>query len=141
MSVLEELLSKTEYVYVLGIDGNHQMPTKRKRHILKLLNTGKARIVEKVPFTVQLKYQNTPVLQPIVLAEDPGRTNIGVAVLSQFGDLIFSAVVETRNKEIKKLMADRKAHRQASRRGERKARQRLAKKYGTIDGRENRDKL
>ena len=132
MTVLEELLSKTEYVYVLGIDGKPQMPSKRKRHILKLLNTGKARIAEKMPFTVQLKYQSTPILQPITLAEDPGRSNIGTAALSQLGDLMFSAVVETRNKEIKKLMSDRKAHRQASRRGERKARQRLAKKYNTM---------
>ena len=132
MTVLEELLSKTEYVYVLDTDGKPQMPSKRKRHILKLLNTGKARIVEKMPFTVQLKYKSTPILQPITLAEDPGRTNIGTAALSQLGDLIFSAVVETRNKEIKKLMSDRKAHRQASRRGERKARQRLAKKYNTM---------
>lgn len=132
MTVLEELLSKTEYIYVLGSDGRPQMPTKRKRHVLKLLNTGKARIAEKVPFTIQLKYENIPVLQPVTLAEDPGRTNIGAAVLSPLGDLMFAAVIETRNKEIKKLMADRKAHRQASRRGERRACQRLAKKYGTM---------
>lgn len=132
MTVLEELLSKTEYIYVIGTDGRPQMPTKRKRYVLKLLNTGKARIAEKVPFTIQLKYDNTPVLQPVTLAEDPGRTNIGAAALSPFGDLMFAAVIETRNKEIKKLMADRKVHRQASRRGERKARQRLAKKYGTM---------
>ena len=132
MTVLEELLSKTEYIYVLGSDGRPQMPTKRKRHVLKLLNTDKARIAEKVPFTIQLKYENIPVLQPVTLAEDPGRTDIGVAVLSPLGDLMFAAVIETRNKEIKKLMADRKAHRQASRRGERRARQRLAKKYGTM---------
>ena len=62
MTVHEELLSKTEYVYVLGTDGKPQMPSKRKRHILKLLNTGKARIVEKMPFTVQLKYKSTPIL-------------------------------------------------------------------------------
>lgn len=131
-TVLEELLSKTKYIYVLGTDGKPQMPTKRKRHVLKLLNTGKARIAEKVPFTIQLKYDNTPVLQPVILAEDPGRTNIGAAALSQLGDLMFVTVIETRNKEIKKLMADRKTHRQASRRGERKARQRLAKKYRTM---------
>lgn len=132
MTVLEENLQKTEYIYVLGADGKPQMPTKRKRHVLKLLNTGRARIAETVPFTIQLKYENTPVLQPVTLAEDPGRTNIGAAVLSPFGDLMFAAVVETRNKEIRKLMADRKAHRQASRRGERKARQRLARKHGSM---------
>ena len=132
MTVLEELLTKVEYIYVLGIDGKPQMPTKRKRHVLKLLNTGRARIAETVPFIIQLKYENTPICQKIFFAEDPGRTNIGTAALSQYGDLYFSAVVETRNKEIKKLMSERKAHRQASRRGERKARQRLAKRYGTM---------
>ena len=71
MTVLEELLSRTEYIYVLGTDGKPQMPTKRKRHILKLLNTGKARIAEKVPFTIQLKSENIPVLQPVTLAATP----------------------------------------------------------------------
>lgn len=93
MTVLEELLSKTEYIYVIGTDGRPQMPTKRKRYVLKLLNTGKARIAEKVPFTIQLKYDNTPVLQPVTLAEDPGRANIGAAALSPFGDLMFAAVI------------------------------------------------
>ena len=131
-SALSKALAKITYIYVLGSDGKPQMPTKRKRHVKRLLNAGKARIVEKVPFTIQLKYSNTPALQPVLLAEDPGRTNIGTAALSPFGDLLFSAVVETRNKEIKTLMANRKAHRQASRRGERKARQRLARKYSTM---------
>ena len=36
MTVLEELLSKTEYIYILGTDGRPQMPSKRKRHILKI---------------------------------------------------------------------------------------------------------
>ena len=108
MTALEERLSKTEYIYVLGFDGKPQMPTRRKRHVLKLLKTGRARIAEDIPFTIRLTYRNAPVLQPVTLAEDPGRTNIGAAVLSPLGDLLFAAVIETRNKEIKKLMADRK---------------------------------
>lgn len=55
-----------EYIYVLGIDGKPQMPTKRRRHVKKLLNTGKARIAEHVPFTIQLLYENEPVLQSVV---------------------------------------------------------------------------
>lgn len=121
----------TNYIYVLGADGKPQMPTKRKRHVKRLLDTGKARIACHVPYTIQLLYENTPVLQPVTLAEDPGRTNIGLAVLSQKGDLLLSAVVETRNKEIVKLMADRRNARKASRNGERKARQRLAKRFET----------
>ena len=42
MTALEERLSKTEYIYVLGFDGKPQMPTRRKRHVLKLLKTGRA---------------------------------------------------------------------------------------------------
>ena len=119
-------------IYVLGMDGKPQMPTTRRRHVQKLLDTGKARIAEHVPLTIQLLYDNNPVLQPVTLAEDPGRTNIGLAALSLKGDLLFSAKVETRNKEIAKLMEKRKQCRRASRNGERKARQRLAKKFGTM---------
>lgn len=68
-----------DYIYVLGKDGSPQMPTTRRRHVLRLLNTGKARITQHVPFTIQLLYDNIPVLQPITFAEDPGRTNIGMA--------------------------------------------------------------
>lgn len=122
----------TNYIYVLGADGKPQMPTKRKRHVKRLLNTGKARIACHVPYTIQLLYKNEPVLQPVMLAEDSGRTNIGLAVLSRKGELLLSAVVETRNREIVKLMADRKKARRASRNGERKARQRLTKRFGTM---------
>ena len=121
-----------EYIYVLGMDGKPQMPTTRRRHVQKLLDTGKARIAEHVPLTIQLLYDNDPVLQPVTLAENPGRTNIGLAVLDLKGELLLSAVVEIRNKEIAKLMEKRRQCRRASRNGERKARQRLAKKYGTM---------
>jgi hypothetical protein len=61
MTALEERLSKTEYIYVLGFDGKPQMPTRRKRHVLKLLKTGRARIAEDIPFTIRLTYRNAPV--------------------------------------------------------------------------------
>lgn len=122
----------SEYIYVIGMDGNPQMPTKRKRHVEKLLQTGRARVFRQVPYTIQLTYKNQPVLQPVTIAEDPGRSNIGMAVVSLSGELLSTAVVQTRNKEIVKLMEKRKQHRRASRNGERKARQRLAKKCHTM---------
>lgn len=122
----------SEFIYVLGMDGKPQMPTTRRRHVRKLLDTGKARIAEHVPYTIQLLYDNNPVLQPVALALDPGRTNIGMASVSGKGDLLFSAVAETRNREIAKLMLKRRQYRRASRNGERKARQRLAKRFGTM---------
>jgi hypothetical protein len=35
-----------KYIYVLGIDGTPQMPTKRHRRVKRLLDTGLARIQE-----------------------------------------------------------------------------------------------
>lgn len=122
----------TDYIYVLGMDGKPQMPTKRKRHVMNLLNTGRARIACHVPYTIQLLYENEPVLQPLMAGVDPGRTNIGVSVINSHAEPVFSAVVETRNKDIKRLMDERRAHRRASRGGERKARQRLARRFGTM---------
>ena len=112
----------TDYIYVLGRDGKPQMPTKRKRYVKKLLDAGKARIACRIPYTIQLLYENKPVLQPLMAGIDPGRTNIGVSVVNKNAEPVFSAVVETRNKDIKKLMDERRAHRRASRNGERKAR-------------------
>ena len=73
----------------------------------------------------------TRVTQPVRLGIDPGRTNIGLAAVREDGTCLFRAKVETRNKEIPKLMEERREHRQQSRRGERLARKRLAKKNRT----------
>ena len=119
------------YIYVLSRDGSPLMPTLRRHHVEKLLRRGKARVVEHVPFVIQLMYDSPCVTQPLYGGTDPGRTNIGNAVMGGRGTVVYKDHVTTRNKEIAKLMAERKKHRQASRRGERLARKRLAKKLGT----------
>lgn len=119
-------------IYVLGMDGEPQMPTTRRRHVQRLLKSGRARTVTHTPFTIQLKYRNTPVLQDITLGMDPGRTNIGLSAITPDGSVCFSAVAETRNRQIRKGMEERAAHRRASRSGERKVRQRLAVKHHTV---------
>ena len=109
------------YICVWAPDGSPLMPTKRHRHVEKLLNTGKARIACHVPFTIQLLYGTRGIRQPMFAGLDPARSNIGIAVRSDSGTLVFAAVCETRNREIAKLMEDRRKHRRASRNGERKA--------------------
>lgn len=121
-----------EKIYILAPDGTPLMPTKRKRHVDALVKAGKARIVSQVPIVVQMLYEVERNTQPIYYATDPGRTNIGVVVIKEDGTCVFSAECLTRNKQIRKLMEERKAHRMASRRGERKARQRLAVKHATV---------
>lgn len=121
------------YVYVLDVDGKPLMPTCRYGKVRRMLKSGQAKAVDTLPFTIQLTYQTkTKILQPVTAGQDPGRTNIGLAAVREDGTDLYRSHCETRNKEIPKLMAERLAHRRASRRGERLARKRLAKKFGTI---------
>ncbi len=117
--------------YVLGKRGNPLMPTRRNAHVCYLLNHKLAVVVSYNPFTIRLKYETPEITQPLMLGIDPGRTNIGAAVVIEDGECVFSAHGTTNNKDVPKRTKKRKAHRQASRRGERKRRQRRAKKNGT----------
>ena len=119
------------YIYVQASDGTPLMPTKRKHHVQKLLKHGKARVIEHVLFVIRLKYKGPKNVQPLYGGTDPGRDNIGNAVVDENGTVTYKDHVTTRNREIPKLMTKRRVHRQASRRGERLARKRLAKRLGT----------
>lgn len=125
-------MQKKEYIYVLNDDGTPLMPTVRKQHVNRLLKTHQAHVVCDVPYTIQLDYHSPGLTQPLYGGIDPGRTNIGAAVTDEKGNTVYSSKVTTTNKDIKKHMTQRKEHRQASRRGERLARKRLAKKHNTL---------
>ena len=122
-------------IYVLDSEGNPLMPSNRFKHFRLLLKDNKkdnkAKIISYEPFVVQLLYDSTHYIDSLTFAPDTGRTNIGCAVSDSNGKAFFRAKVQTRNKEIPKLMKERKAHRQASRSGERKVRQRKAIKNNT----------
>lgn len=121
-----------KYVYVLDPEGKPLMPTCRYGKVRRMLRSGQARAVSTLPFTIRLTYKpETQICQPVVAGFDPGRTNIGLAAVREDGTCLYRAHCTTRNKEIAGLMADRLGHRRASRRGERLARKRLAKKLGT----------
>ena len=118
-------------VYVLAKNGVPLMPTQNYGYVRVLLKSHDAVVVRQKPFTIRLKYTTTTYTQPLVCGIDPGRTNIGVAVVTENGECVFSANADTHNKDVPKRMAERKAHRQASRHGERLRRQRRAKAAGT----------
>ena len=119
-------------VYVVSQNGKPLMPSYRYAHVRILLKGGMAKVIKTKPFTIQLLYETTEYTQPLYGGTDPGRTNIGNAVLKQNGEPVYADHVETRNKQIPDLMKERAAHRNASRRGERHRRQRRAIKNGTI---------
>lgn len=119
-------------VYVLSASGKPLMPTTRCGHVRILLKEKKARVVERNPFAIQLAYETDEITQPLYLGIDPGRTNIGAAVIQADGKCVLSAQLTTRNKEIPELMKARKGHRMAHRRLKRRCkRQRRAKAAGT----------
>lgn len=120
------------YVYVLDQEGKPLMPTCRFGKVRRMLKSGQAKAVSTLPFTIRLTYKpKTQSRQAVVVGFDPGRTNIGLAAVREDGTCLYRAHCTTRNKEIAKLMKDRLASRRASRRGERLARKRLAKKFHT----------
>lgn len=119
------------YIYVQARDGSPLMPTKRSTHVQKLLKHGRAYVVEHVPLVIRLRYDSPKNVQPLFGGTDAGRTNIGNAVIRQDGTVVYKDNVTTRNRDIAKLMRARRGYRQASRRGERLARKRLAKRLGT----------
>ena len=120
------------YVYVLDVDGKPLMPTCRFGKVRRMLKSSQAKAVDTLPFTIQLTYRTkTHILQPVTIGQDPGRTNIGMAAVRSDGKELGRFHCTTRNKEIPKLMADRRTARRASRQGERLARKRLARKLHT----------
>ena len=134
--------NKDYYVYVQAPDGTPLMPTRKFGWVRKALKSGRVRIVTSLPFTVQLNYEpKARVTHPVTLGIDPGRTNIGLAAVTDDGTCLYAAECRTRNKDIPKLMAERRSHRQASRRGERLARKRRARAHGTVMRRGQAERL
>ena len=114
-------------IYVLSKDGKPLMPVHGYGRARRLIKSGKAYVYRRMPFIIRLTYDIVnPIVDECVLGIDPGRTNIGVCVTDSKGTPLFASDVETRNKEVPRLMAERRAHRHASRRGERLRRRRRA---------------
>ena len=114
-------------IIVQNADGSPLMPTHHYGRVKRMLKAGKARIVSVKPFVIRLTYQIVnPGLDTVTIGIDPGRTNIGLSLIDSKGRNLGSYLVETDNRDIPHNMSNKKIHRQASRRGERKRRQRRA---------------
>ncbi|MGN0415985.1 MAG: RRXRR domain-containing protein [Agathobacter sp.] len=120
------------YVYVLDQNNRPLMPTKRYGWVRRNLKSGRATVAKKKPFTIRLTYETATHTQPVTVGIDPGRTNIGISAVAPDDRCLYAAHCATRNKAVPRLMMERRMHRQASRRGERLARKRLARKHGTV---------
>ena len=129
--------------YVKSLDGKPLEPMHSYPRVKRFLNDGKAVIVSHKPFVIKLTYElQNPAVQLKHTGCDTGRTNLGVETINHNGDIAYSAHVETSNKDVPKHMADRANHRHASRRGERKVRQRRSIANGTaFKGEDSRERI
>ncbi len=80
------------------------MPCKERKARL-LLKKGKAKVVNRTPFTIQLLYGSSGYKQPVNLGVDAGSKNIGLSATTEKKEL-FKATVELRQ-DIPKLMDSR----------------------------------
>jgi len=99
-------------VYVINQRKEPLMPTTPCK-ARKLLKQGKAKVVKREPFTIQLLYATGETKQDITLGIDAGSKFIGVSATTEKQEL-FSAEVELRN-DIVQLLSERRQYRRSRR--------------------------
>ena len=118
-------------IYVRSTEGRVLMPTERCGKIGYLLRHGKAHVVSRVPFVVQLDYDSTTYTQDVSLGIDAGSKHIGVSASSEKKEML-AAQVELRSDIVKLLSIRRELRRN---RRNRKTRYRKAR----FDNRKKKD--
>lgn len=110
-------------VYVISQDGQPLMPSIRCGKVRRLLNQGKAKVVKRCPFTIQLLYDTEKITQPITLGIDAGSKTIGLSATTK-ENVLFESEVVLRN-DIVDLLSTRRQNRRNRR--NRKTRYRKAR--------------
>jgi RRXRR protein/HNH endonuclease len=100
------------FVYVLNCYAEPLMPCQPRKARL-LLKAGKAKVVKRVPFTLQLLYGSSGYKQEVSLGIDAGTQHIGVSATTQKA-VLFEAQVTLRT-DIEELLATRRQLRRARR--------------------------
>ena len=97
-------------VYVIDIQGKPLMPTTRHGKVRRMLKISLAHVVCRIPFTIQLDYDTTDFIQPVILGIDAGSKHIGVSATTEEKEL-YAADVEIRNDIVDKLATRRQFRR------------------------------
>ena len=100
-------------VYVLNQNGQPIMPTSNHAKVRILLKTGKAKVIKRCPFTIQLQYSSTNYTQEVSLGIDAGNKHIGVSATTE-SKVLYEADVELRN-DIVDLLSTRRQNRRTRR--------------------------
>jgi len=97
-----------DIVYVLNLNGKSLMPTKQQ-HSRRLIREGKAKVVSRFPFTIQLVVPSGKNVQPITLGIDAGYSHIGFSAVSESKELVSGEV--TLRKDVSKKLTERRMYR------------------------------
>ena len=107
-------------IYVLSKDKEPLMPTKRCGKVRHLLKDGKARVVYRCPFTIQLLYETNTYTQDLTLGGDTGSGDVAFGISTNDVDenekkhIKYKSTVEIRN-DIKEKMDRRRELRRTRR--------------------------
>ena len=109
-------------VYVLSKNGTPIMPTNNHAKVRLLLKHGKAKVVNRTPFTIQLLSTSKTFIQDVTLGVDAGSKYVGLSATTTKKEL-FAAEIRPRNdvvdllstrREIRAIRRNRKIrHRKA----------------------------
>ena len=97
-------------VYVLSKTGQPVMPTKNHVKVRLLLNSGKAKVVKRTPFTIQLMETCKTYIQDVTLGVDAGSRHVGLSATTTKQEL-FSAELRPRNDVVDLLSCRREIRR------------------------------
>ena len=100
-------------VYVVSENGQPLMPTENHAKVRVLLKTGKAKVLNRCPFTIKLLYECMTYTQPLTLGMDAGSKTIGISVSSEKKEY-YASEVALRN-DIVDLMSTRRQYRRSRR--------------------------
>ena len=109
-------------VYVLNISGSPLMPCSAAK-ARKLLQEKKARVVSRTPFVIKLLHGSSGYKQVVILGQDAGAKNVGVAAIGN-GKVLYAAEVKLRT-DVHEKMQQRSSYRRTRR--SRKLRYRAAR--------------
>ena len=102
-----------QVVCVLNKDGLPLMPTHKLGKVRHLLKDGKAKVIKRSPFTIQLNYNCDNYTQPITLGVDAGSKHIGLSASTENEEL-YCSDVELRN-DVVDLLSTRRQNRRTRR--------------------------
>lgn len=121
------------WVYVQDQTGKPLMPTQRGGAVRRWLQSGRARVIRREPFTIRLLERAGGYTQPLQAGVDLGSAHVGVSIVSETQE-VFAAEFKLRT-DVSGLLTERRRYRR-SRRG-RKTRHRAPR----FLNRKHRDEL